>query len=150
MKCKTWHFPLMQPSNLIVFLVNWNNFFIFFLVYGRTGTGSISSANAISLDTGPPQKLTVRRILSVVVSVYCNFTEASCVALLAPFFPVICEEKGVPPVVYGIIFATLQAVMLITCPLFGKWVSFFLQTTPSSFISTHQLNTTIKRILSGS
>ncbi|CAG0924637.1 unnamed protein product, partial [Notodromas monacha] len=51
-----------------------------------------------------------------------EFTAAACLALLAPFFPVEVESRGLSDTVSGMVFSCYGFVMFVASPIIGRYI----------------------------
>lgn len=54
---------------------------------------------------------------------FMRFIVDSSYSVMAPFFPIVLLEKGIPPEINGYIFSTFSAALILSAPLVGYYLS---------------------------
>jgi len=68
-------------------------------------------------------KYTTRQWLVLVVLSLGNISQALVSSILAPFYPAVAEDKGVPPSIYGFIIGIYMLTMFLVSPIYGKYTN---------------------------
>uniref|UniRef100_T1JKK8 Major facilitator superfamily (MFS) profile domain-containing protein n=1 Tax=Strigamia maritima TaxID=126957 RepID=T1JKK8_STRMM len=71
------------------------------------------------------KKFSKKQLLTLLSLCLVDFTSSMCMSIMAPFFPMEANAKGMDEAVIGFVFSNYALVMFLTSPLFGRTLPYF-------------------------
>ena len=84
---------------------------------------------------GKNLNITKSQLRTIILLSFYFFLTSCYYSLFAPFFPGEAARKGINQTRVGIIFGIYQLVLLILCPIFGKYVSYKIDTLINNLLN---------------
>lgn len=100
-----------------------------------TETTSLSaSSNTQEIEAEGKPGFSKRQCVLLAVFGLINFISAITFSIQAPFYPAEAEKKGATASEYGFVFGIFEFVIFLASPIYGLFVSCFLNSSDSCYL----------------